>query len=69
MKDFVKERFLIIGQIGGYGAGAMSFMGVAKDALGFVGVACGAALSVWALWDRIQRARGKRSVSNPPFEE
>jgi len=42
----------IVGQISGYGAGLAAWMNLAKDVIGLVGILAGAALSVWALYDR-----------------
>ena len=50
-----------LGQIAGYGAGFAAWMNIAKDIIGFIGILAGAALSVWALWDRYKKykATGK----------
>jgi hypothetical protein len=66
MKDFLRERGLILGQVGGYSAGAMTFLGAAKDFFGLIGIICGATLSAWALWDRIDRARKARAEQHQP---
>ena len=51
----MKEKsLLILGQIGGYGAGVVSILSHAKDVIAFVGVVCGATLSVIALMDRLR---------------
>ena len=47
------ERTLnILGQIGGWFAGAAWLFNFVKDFIGFVGILAGATLSVWALYDR-----------------
>ena len=46
-----------LGQISGYGAGFAAWMGLAKDIIGFIGIVAGAALSLWALYDRIRKYR------------
>lgn len=57
----MNERFLYpLGIIGGYSSGALAYFNVIKDVAGFVGVVVGAALSIWALYDRIQRWRRER---------
>lgn len=54
----MNERYLhVIGQIGGYSAGIASWLNLAKDAVGLIGIFAGAALSVWALIDRINKSR------------
>ena len=55
-----KTTLFVLGQIGGYAAGAASWLNLAKDFFGLIGILCGAALSVWALYDKIQSARQKR---------
>jgi hypothetical protein len=47
------DRYLYtLGQIAGYGAGFAAWFNLAKDIIGFIGILAGAALSVWALYDR-----------------
>lgn len=54
----MNDRYLsILGQIGGYSAGVASWLNLAKDAVGLVGIIAGATLSVWALVDRINKSR------------
>ena len=54
----MNDRHLhILGQIGGYGAGLAAWCNMAKDAIGLIGIASGATLSVWALIDRINKSR------------
>lgn len=49
------RNLYIVGQIAGYSAGAAAWLNLAKDVIGLVGVSAGAALSLWALWDRYKK--------------
>jgi len=55
------RHFYLFGQIAGYSAGLAAWLNVAKDIIGFIGIAAGAALSVWALWDRYKNRKTKTS--------
>jgi hypothetical protein len=56
----MNERYLhVVGQVGGYGAGLAAWLNLAKDFVGLIGIIAGAALSVWALVDRIRKAKRK----------
>jgi hypothetical protein len=56
----MNERHLhILGQIGGYGAGLAAWLNLAKDFIGLIGIIAGAALSLWALFDRINKLKRK----------
>jgi hypothetical protein len=50
------DRYLYtLGQIAGYGSGFAAWMNVTKDIIGLIGILAGAALSVWALYDRYKK--------------
>jgi hypothetical protein len=55
------RNFHIFGQIAGYSAGLAAWMNLAKDIIGFIGITAGAALSVWALWDRYKKHKRNQS--------
>lgn len=57
----MNDRYLYtMGQVSGYAAGAAAYFNLVKDVIGFIGVVAGAALSVWALYDRYTKFRKDR---------
>lgn len=57
------DRLQLLGQISGYSAAGLSLLDIAKDIFGLIGLICGAILSAWALWDKIQRKRQNKDES------
>jgi hypothetical protein len=53
--------FYTLGQVGGYASGLAAYFNLVKDVVGFLGIVAGAALSLWALWDRIQKHRREKA--------
>lgn len=51
-----------LGQITGYAAGLGAWLNIAKDFVGFIGVAAGAALSLWALYDKWKKRQARKAV-------
>jgi hypothetical protein len=60
MHDKIERPLLILGQIGGWAAGLAAYFDYIKGFIGFIGLLCGAVLSVWALHDRIRRWWARR---------
>lgn len=47
----------ILGQIGGYTAGLLTWLEHADSFIGLIGTACAASLSMWALFDRYKKRK------------
>lgn len=60
-----ERQLYTLGQIGGYASGFMAYFNVLKDVIGFIGVIAGAALSIWALWDRFVKWRKDKKQPAP----
>jgi len=57
--NFWEKNHSLLGQISGYGAGLAAWLDLVKDAVGLIGVSAGAALSVWALLEKIKKKNEK----------
>ena len=53
----MNDRLSVLGQVGGYTAGVLSWLEHADNVIGLIGTVCAASLSVWALFEKIKRSK------------